>query len=79
MPSLRKEDTVNCWEYKNCPEEVFSICPAYPNSGSVCYRITGVKCLEGNAECASVDEQVAYCGRCNFYAQIARRAGYEVI
>lgn len=72
---------MNCWEYKNCPEEVFNICPAYPESGSACYTITGVKCVEGKIEFASLDEQVAHCGKCDFYAHIrpARCEEFEVI
>ncbi len=60
---------MNCWEYKNCPEEVFKICPAYPDSGSACYMVTGVKCGEGTIEFVSLDEQVGYCDKCDFYAQ----------
>lgn len=59
---------MNCWEYKNCQEEVFKICPAYPQSGFACYTIAGVKCGEGQIEFASLDEQVAHCGKCDFYA-----------
>ena len=59
---------MNCWEYKNCAEEVFKTCPAYPDSGSGCWMLTGVKCQDGEKEFSSLDEQVAFCGRCDFYA-----------
>jgi hypothetical protein len=60
---------VNCWEFRNCPEDVFKICPAYPDSGSGCWTVTGVKCGDGMREFASLDEQIAHCGRCDFYAR----------
>jgi hypothetical protein len=59
---------VNCWEYKNCREDVFKICPAYPEDGSACYTLSGVKCGESMQEFASLDEQVGYCSKCSFYA-----------
>jgi hypothetical protein len=63
---------VNCWEYKNCPKEVFNICPAYPENGSTCYTITGVKCVEGKTGFSCVEEQVGHCGRCDFYAHLRK-------
>ncbi len=69
---------MNCWEYKNCREEVFKICPAYPESGSACYTVTGVKCGEGKVEFASLDEQVAHCGRCEFYAHQRNGIKYRI-
>ncbi len=59
---------MNCWEHKNCQEDVFKICPAYPECGSACYMVTGVKCDEGKIEFASLDEQIAHCGKCDFFA-----------
>ncbi len=64
---------MNCWEYKNCPEEVFKICPAYPDSGSACYMVMGVKCGENNMEFASLDAQVDHCEKCDFYAHQRRQ------
>jgi len=64
---------MNCWEYKNCPEEVFRSCPAYPDSGSVCYTIIGIKCSDSRTECSSLDEQIAHCSKCGFYSQIRAR------
>lgn len=65
---------MNCWEYKNCAEEVFKTCPAYPDSGSGCWMLAGVKCQGGEKEFSSLDEQIAFCGRCDFYAQGSARA-----
>ena len=64
---------MNCWEYKKCAEEVFKTCPAYPDSGSGCWMLAGVKCKGGEKEFSSLDEQIAYCGRCDFYAQGSAR------
>ena len=64
---------MNCWEYKNCAEEVFKTCPAYPNSGSGCWMLAGVKCQCGEKGFSSLDEQIACCGRCDFYAQGSAR------
>jgi len=69
----RWAERMNCWEYKNCAEEVFKICPAYPDSGSVCWMLAGVKCQGRKQGFSSLDEQIAYCGRCDFYAQGSAR------
>ncbi|HUI46271.1 MAG TPA: hypothetical protein VL122_09865 [Nitrospirota bacterium] len=69
---------MNCWEYKNCRKEVFEICPAYPEIGSACYMVTGVKCGEGKMEFASLDEQVAHCGKCDFYAHQRSRIKHSI-
>jgi hypothetical protein len=64
---------MNCWEYKNCAEEVFTTCPAYPDSGSNCWTLASVKCQDGEKEFSSLDEQIACCSRCDFYAQGSAR------
>jgi len=69
----RRAERVNCWEYKNCAEEVFKTCPAYPDSGSGCWMLAGVKCQGGEKGFSSLDEQINYCGRCDFYAQGSAR------
>jgi hypothetical protein len=64
---------MNCWEYKNCTEDVFKICPAYPESGSGCWTLADVKCQGREKGFSSLDEQIAFCGRCDFYAQGSAR------
>ncbi|MGC1455302.1 MAG: hypothetical protein WA946_08980 [Nitrospirota bacterium] len=65
---------MNCWEYKNCAEEVFKTCPAYPDSGERCWVIAGVKCQGvGETEFSSLDEQIACCGKCDFYGHGSAR------
>ena len=58
---------MNCWEYKKCAEDVFKTCPAYPDSGSRCWMLAGVKLQCGEKGFSSLDEQIAYCGKCDFY------------
>jgi len=60
---------MNCWEHQNCREEVFKMCPAYPESGSDCYTVAGVKCNRGQIEFSSLDAQIGYCRTCDFYAR----------
>ena len=60
---------MNCWEYKKCAEEVFKTCPAYPDSGARCWVLAGVKCQGGEKEFSSLDEQIACCGKCDFYSR----------
>jgi hypothetical protein len=69
----RWAERMNCWEYKNCAEEVFKTCPAYPDSGSGCWMLAGVKCQSGEKEFSSLDEQIACCGRCDFYTHANAR------
>lgn len=63
----RRAELVNCWEYNNCAKEVFTTCPAYPDSGSRCWMLAGVKCQDGEKEFSSLDEQIACCSKCDFY------------
>jgi hypothetical protein len=69
----RWAERMNCWEYKNCAEAVFKTCPAYPDSGSGCWMLEGVKCQSGEKEFSSLDEQIACCGRCDFYTHANAR------
>ena len=64
---------MNCWEYKKCSEEVFKTCPAYPESGSGCWTLAGVKCQGRERGFSSLDEQIAHCGKCDFYAHGSAR------
>lgn len=64
---------MNCWEYKNCPEEVLQNCPAYPENGSDCWLVTGVQCDDGKIEFASLEEQIVYCGKCGFHAGLKKK------
>ena len=40
-----QETTGNCWEIRNCPEEIKHRCPAWEfNSGDLCWFISGTIC-----------------------------------
>jgi hypothetical protein len=69
----RWAERMNCWEYKKSSEEVFKICPAYPESGSGCWMLAGIKCQGREKGFSSLDEQIAYCARCDFYAHGSAR------
>ena len=63
----------NCWEFKKCPEETYTHCPAYPNKGQDCWKITGTKCEKGTLEKASMAEKITYCRKCDFYVKYAHK------
>jgi hypothetical protein len=58
----------NCWDFENCPSEVREKCPAYPDKGKECWKVTGTKCAHGKYEKASLSEKIIYCrNECAFY------------
>lgn len=65
--------TMNCWEFKNCPEDTHKACPAYPARGLDCWKVTGTKCEKGKMEKATVHEKIAYCRECGFYVKYASK------
>lgn len=54
-----------CWDVKNCPDDRRSNCPAFPNSGSECWSVTGTLC--GGQEQGTYHEKMANCRKCNVY------------
>lgn len=64
---------MNCWEFKNCMNETFQTCPAYPENGLDCWMVIGVKCDSGKIEKATLDEQVGYCRKCDYYIRHAKK------
>jgi hypothetical protein len=65
---------MNCWEFKNCPEETYKKCPAYPYGGLDCWKVTGTKCDRGKYEMASLEEKVLFCRKeCAFYKEYAHK------
>jgi hypothetical protein len=64
---------MNCWEFRHCPEKTFTSCPAYPNKGLDCWKITGTKCNLGQLEKATLSEKVEYCRTCDFYKAYANK------
>jgi hypothetical protein len=62
------ESVPNCWEHEDCPEEVRKSCPAYPDMGKECWKITGTRCAQGKYEYTSLSEKIIYCrNHCRYY------------
>ncbi len=64
---------MNCWEFMKCPEETREACPAYPDKGLDCWKVTGTRCAKGTIQKASALEKVGYCRNCAFYQQFANK------
>ena len=65
---LNLEDIPNCWDAEDCTEETRTSCPAYPEMGKECWKITGTKCGNGKVEKMSLTEKIIYCrNECAFY------------
>jgi hypothetical protein len=61
-------DGPSCWEYRGCPEEVRLRCPAYPDMGRECWKVTGTRCDRGRTEKRSAAEKILHCrSHCEFY------------
>ena len=56
---------MNCWESKNCPTDRQNGCPAYPNRGTECWKVTGTMC--GGVEQGDMGSKIAKCRECNYY------------
>ncbi len=68
-----EQDSINCWEFMRCQKETFLGCPAYPERGQDCWKITGTRCERGTIEKKSLDEKVKYCRTCDFFRSHARK------
>jgi hypothetical protein len=64
---------MNCWDYLKCPVQTYKICPAYPDKGLDCWKVTGTKCDKGRHVTKSVAEKIAHCRTCDFYEQYAHK------
>jgi hypothetical protein len=68
MARKRQNDIPNCWEFLNCQEEVCRTCPAYPDHGHECWKVTGTKCESGKYVKANSEEKILHCrNECNYY------------
>lgn len=63
---------MKCWEYKQCGREAggkkeneMGQCPAYPDHGAHCARITGTLC--GDQVQGSFAMKLVSCMNCDFY------------
>jgi len=64
---------MNCWEFMNCKVETHNACPAHPDKGLDCWKVTGTKCSGGMVEKASLEEKVLYCRKCLFFREFAHK------
>jgi hypothetical protein len=63
-----------CWEVEHCPTEVRDACPAYPNMGRECWKITGTKCVGGAIEKATLAEKILHCrANCDYYRDYIKK------
>ncbi len=64
---------MNCWEFKKCSDETYRTCPAYPDRGLDCWKVTGTKCEMGKYIKATAAEKISYCRSCDFYSRFAHK------
>jgi hypothetical protein len=66
----RLRDLPNCWEIMKCAKDVCRECPAHPDHGRECWKLTGTKCDRGSLEKASLSEKIIYCrSHCKYYRE----------
>ncbi|GBD99707.1 hypothetical protein BMS3Abin07_01747 [bacterium BMS3Abin07] len=64
---------MNCWESMKCPPDTYNQCPAHPNRGLDCWKVTGTKCDQGRLEMASIADKITFCRKCSFYDTYAHK------
>lgn len=64
---------MDCWDFMRCGDKVYENCPAYPNKGRECWKVTGTKCDHGKLEKSSILEKIAFCRSCGFYTDYAQK------
>ncbi len=64
---------MNCWEFRKCDDGVMKDCPAYPEQGADCWKVTGTLCNSGKLRMKSRAEKIEYCRSCDFYIKYANR------
>ncbi len=64
---------MNCWEYKICDIENRDKCPAYPDRGLDCWKVTGTRCEKGLIEKKNLTEKILYCRECDFFKHYAHK------
>ena len=64
---------MNCWDFMKCQADARHGCPAYPDRGLECWKVTGTMCNGGSIQMASVAEKIAFCRKCEFYQNFANK------
>ncbi len=58
----------DCWEVMVCTGVVRDVCPAYPDHGKGCWKVTGTCCAQGRLVTKDVSEKMLHCrNKCKFY------------
>lgn len=61
----------NCWETRNCPEEIKISCPAWEfNSGDLCWFINGTVC-HGTTH-KTWKDKMAQCRKCKVFKELMK-------
>jgi len=60
---------MNCWEVIKCSEKSRKSCPAYPDRGSDCWKITGCMCKGGTMQMTTLTDKLKFCKECVFYKE----------
>ena len=58
---------MNCWELTKCAPEVRKDCPAHPDRGDSCWKVTGTMCGGGLVRKATLAEKIVFCRSCAFF------------
>ena len=64
---------MDCWEFKACGDKARLACPAYPDKGLECWKVTGTMCDNGKIAMATVLEKISFCRKCDFYVNHAAK------
>ena len=64
---------MNCWEFMKCPQDILESCPAHPDRGVDCWKVTGTKCGQGRHAMESVGEKIQFCRQCEYYKEYANK------
>jgi len=58
-------DRKDCWTIKKCPKERRDICPAYPDNGQSCWKVSHTMC--GGFQQGSARDKKEKCHECQFF------------
>ena len=64
---------MECWEFMKCSIEVRGECPAFPDNGTYCWKVTGTMCDGGRIKMADKQEKIEHCRQCEFYSKYASK------
>jgi len=64
---------MECWEFMKCSTKVMQDCPAYPDKGKSCWKVTGTMCDGGKVRMSSLLEKIEHCKECDFYIEYAEK------